>query len=253
MANPTFNNRSLQDENYITEKVNFRTRAKRDLKSGVISRRDGKKLTEAHIIEKVIKVSGIIVADTASGLQSAVDNLLQDTAKVEGNLVVESGRTFKATATDVVIPDRSFSQTMVRFSIDFICSTPFAEGSQLIARNVIASGINTIDLATTISGNYFNRPLISVLLPSGNGVTPITQVEIQNAATANKLTVSGSFNREEEIIFDYDNFRVFVAGTSTDYTGQFDEIEPGSNTFIVTLSGLNDGTVAKLTYNPRYW
>lgn len=253
MADPTFNNLSLQDDTYITEVVNFRTRAPRDLQSGIISRRLGKKLTSTQIVEKVIELRGIILADSADDLQSAVDDLLKSTSKVEGNLVIESGRTYTATIESIQIPDRTFSQTIVPFEIRFVASTPFAVGGVLNPGFVIASGIQNLTVATTISGTVENRPLFNFTLPSGTGVSPINRIDIQNVTTANTVTISGVFQAESLIVVDYDNFLVTSAGISHDYVGQFDSLDPGSNSFIITVSGGNDGIQSTLQYNPRFW
>lgn len=253
MANPMFEGFSLQDDTYITEQVNYRTRAKRRLQTEEIARRIGNKLINSQIQEKVIEITGMIVASTSSGLQSAVDDLQQNLSIVEGDLVIDDGRTFVATCESLNIPDRRFTQTHVRFEAQFVCSQPFATGNQLSGGFVIPSGINSLTISTTISGTVTNRPTLTLVLPSGTGVSPIVEVDVQHVQTANTVTVSGTLNYTNDLVFNYDAFTVSEAGTTKDYVGQFDNLGPGSTSLTVTVSGQNDGIRGLLEYNPRYW
>lgn len=253
MANPTFDGMSLQDSTYITKRVEFRTRAKRALQSNDISRRIGKKFVSQQVQEKVIQVSGIILAANQADLQSAVDALQETTSGIEKALIIEDGRTYYATAERVTIPDQNYTQTMVPFEIQFVAAQPFAIGTLKTVTFVVPSGTSSFDLTTTISGTVPNRPIFRFVTPSGTGTSPVTNVRIQNAATANTLTISGGYNAAESVVVNFDRFLVTVAGINRDYIGQMDDIGPGTVTFTITVSGRNDGIRGSLEYNPRYW
>jgi hypothetical protein len=142
---------------------------------------------------------------------------------------------------------------MVRYSAEFVCAKPYSEGNQQVAGFTIPSGVNSLTIATTISGSAPNRPLITLVLPSGAGVSPIVQIDSQYSTTGNKVTVSGVLTAENTVKLNYDLFLVTVNGSNNDYTGPFDEIKPGSTTFIITVSGQNDGIRGNLSYTPRYF
>lgn len=249
--NITFNGFSLQDSTYITKTVNYRTRAPRKLQSEVISRRLGKKLINTQIQEKIITLQGIIVTDTVSDLQDAVDDLQQNLTEAEGDLIIDSGRTYVATVSKLLIPDRSYNQTTVDFDIEFISTRPFSTSSQHSPGFTIPSGVSSLSITTTLSGTVENRPTISFTLASGDA--NVTAIKITNQATGNDVTVSGAFNSKNEVVFNYDDFNILVDGVDRDYVGFFDSIEPGSNTLDIVVSGVNCGTDGLLSYSPRYW
>lgn len=250
---PTFNGFSLQDSTYITKVVNYRSRATRNLESEIISRRIGKKIVNEQILEKVITIQGIINTASPTALQTAVDNLLQNLSKVESTLVIDTGRMITATATRINIPDRTYSQTMVPFEVEFVAVKPYAEAELEQAHFIVTSGTNSLQINTTISGTVANRPSFSFVLPSGVGTSPVVEIDVQYVGTGNIITASGTFTAEKTLVFNYDNFIVTNDGNNYDYVGQFDDIEPGSASFIVTVSGKNDGIRGTLEYNSRYW
>lgn len=254
MALPTYNNFSLNDETYITETVEHRTRAPRGLESEVVARRMGLKLLNTQIRQKVIQVSGHIIATSASALQSAVDDLHKNVSIVEGDLVIESDRTFVATAERIRVPDRTYNQTISEFEIQFVCTRPYAESSALTAGFVIPSGTQSLTITTNISGSAPNRPVWNFVLPSGvAGNSPVIQIDIQYSDTANTVSVSGTFQVGDTLVANYDRYLVTVNGTNNDFVGQMDEIAAGDATFILTISGRNDGLRGTINYNPRYY
>jgi predicted phage tail component-like protein len=254
MAHPTFENLSLQDSTYITKQVDHDTLPKREIESVHIPRRLGKKLINTEIGEKVIQISGIILADTAEELQSAKDELKKVLNTVEGTLTIEDGRDFTATAERVKIPEKQYTRTVQPFEIQFVCSKPFAEGAQQNTGFVVPSGLFSFTLQTTVSGTVFNRPQFVFTLPSGTGTSPVNIIKLRYYDTANQIVVSGSWTAESEITIDYNNYQITQGGVQLDYTGQFDNIEPGSRTFEITVSGTkNDGTRISMGYRPRYW
>lgn len=253
MAHPTFNGMSLNDSTYITETVEHRTRASRRLESEVISRRVGSALLNTQIQQKVIQVAGTIISTSSSALQSAIDELHRVTAKVEGDLIIESGRTYQATAERIRIPDRKYNQSVTTFDIQFVCVKPYSEGSSQIATIIIPSGDNSATFETTISGSAPNRPSFRFILPSGVGTSPVIQIDVQYSETGNQLTVSGQFDAEATVLLNYDRYLITVDGSNSDFVGQMDDIEAGSATFYISISGQNDGIRCSIEYNPRYW
>jgi len=251
--NPSFNGYSLQSENVITERIEFRTRAKKRLELAEMARRMGKKLIANQLQEKVIQISGRILADTQSDLQSAIDQFHLQLSQNEKQLIIEGSRAYTATVERLSIPDQAYNQTIVPFDVQFVCSEGFSEDSQLSAIVVIPSGTNTKTFGVTISGSVTNRPQFRFVLPSGTGTAPISRIQLTNITTGNSVTVSGTFSFGDEITMDFDNFQVTRSGSIYDYVGSMDDIEPGSNQFTATASGNNTGTQVNLLYNPRYY
>ncbi len=254
MAIPNFNGFDLQDDTYITESVQADIRAKRNIEIAPLPRRIGGKFLNQEIGQKTIQISGVIVTDTEAELRQAKDDLFRYVSSIEGALEVYDGRTYTATAERIDIKEQQYSKTVQPFEIQFVCAKPYAEGVLQNPVFIVASGLFQFILQTTISGTMANRPTFTLTLPSGTGTSPVNIVKVRNLATANEVTVSGSFAAASQIVFNYDRYVITNGGTTLDYVGQMDDIEPGSNTFTIVVSGTkNDGTRVGLQYNPRYW
>jgi predicted phage tail component-like protein len=252
MANPTFNNFSLQDDTYVTKDIQFRD-VNRRIESEEISRRLKNRILNTKVQPKVIMISGIIIANTSSLLQSAVDDLQKNLMNKEGDLVIEDGRTFKATVEDISMPERSYTQTAVEFAVKFVANTPYSISDLKVGTFIIASGINSKTIITTISGTVPNRPVFRFVLPSGVGTSPVFRFDVQNQATGNTVTISGTLTAATELVVNYERFLVTTAAVDKDYVGQMDEFDAGVNTWLITVSGKNDGIRGSLEYNARYW
>ena len=65
MAHPTFNDKSLQDSNFITESVEYRTIPKRSIDPADVTDRPGVKLLATEFKEKMIRLRGRIIGSSA--------------------------------------------------------------------------------------------------------------------------------------------------------------------------------------------
>lgn len=258
MASPTFAGFSLQDENFITERITFKGYADRELVSGKIARREGINLMNTEFGAKEIQIEGRVIASTASELQSLLDNLKKNLTTQEGDLIIETARTFKATVRDVSIPDEHYNQTTVPFEITFLCSNPFSEGTQLSAVTPVISGTFTFSGLVNISGSLFARPSITYTPPSDTGETLIVRIDILHTSTGQAITVSGlgspnSLLYQNEVIVNFDEFTALDGTTERNTGGSFPKWEPGNNNYTFTVSGraFPGGQIA-FTYKPRY-
>lgn len=253
MPIPTFNGYELNTATIIPEKIEHRTRAGRRLESEVISRRMGKKLTNTQLQEKVIQIAGTIIASSPAELQQIVDDIKRNVSDPEGSLVIEAGRTYIATAERILMPDRKYTQTLQDFEIQFVCARPYSEGSVQSATVVIPSGSASLQFTTTISGSAPNRPIFRITLPSGNGISAIVRADVQYGRTANTVTISGQYGVTDTLYLNYDRYLFTKNGINEDFIGLMDEIVAGEATFVLTVSGRNDGTKVSLEYSPRYY
>ena len=192
MANPTFNGFSLQDDNFIAERVTFKGYGDRAMIRANVGRREGIKVLNTEFGEKEIVVEGNIIAASASELQSLLDNMKKSLTGEEASLVIEAGRTFKATVKNTSVPDEHYSQSKAPFSVTFICTDPFAEGAQLTAVTDVLSGIFTLSGLINISGTLFSRPTLTYTpgAPS-SGETLITKLTLTHIASGQTITISG--------------------------------------------------------------
>ena len=258
MGLPTFNTFSFQDSNFIAERIEFKGFAERAVIRGRVGRREGVKLLNSEYGEKEIEISGIVVADSASDLQTKLDGLKKNTQVEEGNLVIEADRTFKATISNLGIPDEHYNQSKAPFSVTFICTNPYAEGTQENATIDVPSGQFTISGTTTISGTFFNRPTITYT-PAGAaaGNTLINSLNIYHIQSGQTVTVSGfgsgtGLDYGDIVTVNFETFASLEGTSEIDNSGAFAKWNTGTNDFTVTSNGAFVGGTITISYQPRY-
>lgn len=258
MANPTFNGFSLNDLNWITERVTFKGYASREVIRGKINRREGVKLLATEFGEKEVKIDGVVIASSATELQELCDNLKRAATAEEGNLIIEQDRTFKATVLQLGIPDEHYNLSKAPFSVTFVCSNPFAEGTQLMVVQNVQSGSFTFSGMVLISGSLFNRPTVEYIPPNSNGNTFILKLTLYHVPTGQETTISGfgsglGLGYQNSVTINYDTFTSLEGSAAIGNSGAFPRWEPGENNYTITASGraFPGGTV-RITYKPRW-
>lgn len=258
MSLPTFNGFDFNDSNFITERVVFKGLAQRSIIRAKINRREGIKLLGNEFGEKEITLGGIAIASSASELQSLLDNMKKLLTAEEGDLVIETGRTFKATVENMGIPDSHYNQTRAPWEVTFVCSDPFAEGSLLTVTIPLVSGTFTISGTVSISGSLFSRPTITIT-PTGasSGNTNIKKMDVYHVQSGQTITLSGFGNAggldyQDAVTINFDNFTTLEGTDELNQSGAFPRWEPGTNQFTITVSGRWTGGNLQLSYRPRY-
>lgn len=258
MALPTFNGFSLQDTNFITERITFRGFANRSMSFAQVNRREGVKLLGSDFTAKEIQIAGVVIASTPSELQTLLDSMKSYLTTAEASLIIETNRTYTASVTALAIPDEHYNQSRAPYEITFTCSKPFAEGTLQTAVIPITSGRFTVSGIVTISGTLFARPSLTYTPPTATGKTLIRRFDLFHSPTSQTTTVSGfgsgtSLDYASTVIINLDTFAATEAGAAIDTSGSFPKFEPGINNFTFTASGraFPGGTLA-ISYQPRY-
>lgn len=259
MANPTFGTFSLQDDNYITTDVEYRTIPARDIVLQDIARKPGKKVISQEFAERHIRIAGWILGDSSSDLIDKIDSLHNNvTRKTAGNLTIDTDRNIETFVASVSITDPHYTQTAVPFQVEFVAAEPFFRGTQQTATITVPSGTgepHTLTTTITISGSVFAEPSIVYNAPGGSGVTTTSGIIIEYGPTSETVTWSGgnaSLAYGNFAKFDYAN-QVLLEGSSVvDPFGVFSRWEPGSTNFTVTFSGQAQGGTIDFIYRPRY-
>lgn len=260
MAYPTFNGFSLQDGNFITERIVFKGYASRGVIRAKVNRREGVKLLATEFGEKEVTIAGVIVGSSASNLQTLLDNMKKSLTEEDGELVIEAGRTFHATVESLAVPDEHYNQSKAPFEASFVLSNPFAEGEQLTVVQNVASGSFTVSGLINISGSLFVRPTIIYTPPSVVGDTYIRRIDMYHVLTGQSIVISGfgsgqlqGLNYQNAVTVNLDNFTVLEGTDEMNTGGSFPKFEPGNNDYTLTASGraFPGGTVSVI-YKPRY-
>jgi len=193
MAYPTFGGFSLQDDNYITTEIEYRTWPTRNTKTDKIAYRPGAKLLDTEFGEKRIILRGFIKGSSESDLQSKMDDFHQNVSEKSQSLIIESGRTFTATASMVSISDPHYAVDIVPFELEFICADPFAYGSSRTVTMTVTSGVGSEDYTVTVSGSVFAEPSITYATVSGvSGSTFIVVLNVGSEIISSPHTGRGN-------------------------------------------------------------
>lgn len=258
MALPTFAGFSLNDSNWITERITFKGYANRDAILAKVNRREGVKLLGTEFGEKEITLEGSVVAASVAELQTLLDNFKKAFTAEEGDLILESNRTFLATVKGLSIPDEHYNQSKAPFMVTFVCSNPFAEGALLTVTMPVTSGVFTFSGTVNVSGTLFARPTI-VYTPGAptTGHSLITKLDLYHVPTGQTLTVSGfgsgtDLGYQNTVTINLDDFTSKEGTTSVGSTGSFPRFEPGINNYTLTASGRFPGGSVSLSYKPRF-
>ncbi len=259
MANlPTFNGFSFNESGLIAERILFKSYAERAITRANINRREGVKLLGSEFGEKEIVIEGKIIKSTSTELQTKVDELKSYLTIEEGDLQIETGRTFAATVKSLVIPDEHYNQSMASYEVTFICSNPYSEGQTISQTYPVTSGLFTLSGNIYVSGTMFTRPTF-VYTPAGaaSGNTNIKNISINHTPTGQTVLVSGFGNGlglsyANPVTINYDTFEATESSTEIDSSGAFSKWEPGTNGFTVTVSGRYPGGSVQVTYRARY-
>lgn len=259
MAHPTFNGFSLQDDNYITSRVEHHTAPSRDFRLAKITAQPGSLQLGEEFNEKRIKVSGHILGDDATDLRSKIDDLNKNVVReVAKTLTIDNNRSYTATCSQSVISDPSYSADYVPFELEFLCTNPFAYGDAQTVNWTVTSGTTSTTKSVTISGSVFAEPTLTFTSTGTSGITTTSGVRVDHTNSGTYTTWSGSVTNPrlsygDFVAFNYQNQTVTTSGVTHDYSGNMlARWEPESNGFTVTFSGTTQGGTLSLTYQPRY-
>lgn len=259
MGYPTFNGFSLNDDNFIAERITFKGMVQ-EIGAQRLNRREGIKLLGTEFGGKEVNITGVLIASSPTDLKSKLDLLKQNLIGDEGNLIMEAGRTYRATLKELVVPDEHYSQSKTDFEVTFLCSDPFATGDELTVTIPIPSGTYTVSGLVNISGTFFARPLITYTPPNppAAGNTSISQLVLLHVPTAQQVTVSGfgsglGLSYANQVLINLDSFQSLEGSSLINNTGGFSLWDPGNNSFTLTASSKPfPGGSLSLTYKPRF-
>lgn len=259
MSNPTFNNFSLQDDNYITSEVQHHSAPNRDVRTGRITGQPGVNQLGEEFVEKRITVRGHILGDGASDLRTKIDNLNKNVVRtVAKTLTVDTGRNYTATCTRSTISDPTYSVDYVPFELEFLCADPFAYGSTQNVTWTVASGTTTVTDTVTISGSMFAEPTLTFTSAGSGGYTTTSGIRVDHSLSGTYVVWSGTNANPtlaygDFVTLNYENQTVTTSGVVHDYFGNMlARWEPEDNGFTVTFSGTTQGGTLQLSYQPRY-
>lgn len=249
-----YGNLDLQTNEIIVSSVQYRQMANRVLNTAQISRRAGEKFLSDDFLTKTIVMNGHVVSTSTSGLIGIIDNMQKNLAIPQQNLQIDSNRIYVATCSKAEFPELNFTRSTTPFNLEFLSTSPYAFGENLSATFTMPSGVLSQVLNLSISGTAFAEPKLNLEVQGIAGNSGITKMIIEHTNTGAEVVISGTFSRNVESVFNYDNATVTLSGLLVDYTGNFDTFPVGDNVLTITFEGANNvGVSGTLSYLPRFY
>lgn len=258
MANITFDGFSLQDDNFITENINYRSLPSRTVETEQIARRAGVRVLNSEYGSRSVKIKGSILADSATELQDKIDDLNRVVSRPSiGTLTIDNIRQGRALVTAHTIGDSMYNQSYAPFDIDLLMPDPFFYGNQQTCSMTVTSGVLSQEFSITISGSYATLPYISFTPPGTTGYTTTSGISIKHIPSQQVITWSGTATQlrlgyGQTLLFDYDTKITTLDSAPVFAEGSYSDWEPETLSFLVTFSGACQGGILDFSYQPRY-
>jgi len=259
------NSLSVQDTNYITSDIIYRSSPSKSLNILQKSRNDGFVLQSMYYTEKNISVSGNINCSTEADLKTKIDTLKEYTSSRNFNVDIDdAGNTmrFVCSLESLNIPEKHYNITNVPYNIILKCQ-PFGKyttattDSNTITNASASPYLNTIDP----TGSVAPKPVLKWTVATGTPTTPITQIVFTNTTTGDAITVAGlALDAVGDYLeIDCENLTVMVshdsgAKTAIDYTGVIPSFVIGSNSYSMlrTGGGASFSILQTIVYYPTF-
>jgi hypothetical protein len=262
----SINGLNIQDTNYITENITYRSNPSKTLNTFQKSRNDGFVLQSQYYTEKSISVSGNINCSTEADLKTKIDTLKEAVAgDDEFNVDIDdAGNTMRFTCVleSLSIPEKHYHITNVPFSLSLKCQ-PFGKATTATTSSNSITNASSSPYVVTINptGSIAPKPTIKWEIITSTPSADITQIVFTNSNSGDTITIS-SLTLDavgDYLEIDCENMTSKVsynggAETDIDYTGVFPSFATNTNSISTTLTGGGASFVVKqtLSYYPKY-
>lgn len=193
---------------------------------------DGYKIKPKRLI-----VEGVLTADSASDLESAIDQMKYTLLQSQKTLTYtkQNGVVLQtiASCTNITIKRLPYHITYVPVSIEFTILSPFLYGVNVTEVTNYGNTSNFSGTCTVIKWDYEAYPVCYITYNSASSCTSLS-LDIGGA----EITINKTFSNGDIIIIDSKNKLVTVNSVSgQDYEGEFQTLPLGDVPYSVTSDG----------------
>ena len=248
---------SLQSTNIISERVLADSCPVRDLRSFSAPLADGGAVVGDNFGERHIRVFGIIKADTAAELETAMDEMKRRLSALEGNLDYTLNSTTKRCTATLKNTDRVFDRrqsyhiSFCPFELDFVTFDPYWKGLEYTSQSYLTQTnlVQNVEIENT--GEWDAR---GVYIFTINAESGITKLNLKSNTNSDEIEIepSGGFSAGDVLIIDGETQTVTLNGTEIDYDGVFPVINYLNNSFAVTWTGTSLTYDLTIKYKKSY-
>lgn len=206
-----------------------------------LANEDGGVEVDRRLSNKIIPMQGWFKADTVALMDDKIDDFLRNMNKTQRPFIVGWGsgsRTFTATPQNIQIA-RPKGLNLANYSLEMATAQSYGlnDDSEVLLNTTItsSSSSDTID----VGGSYKAQPTIIITVSSVTGGTS-QAISVTNGKTFAGITVTRTWAASDTLEIDSLNKTVLVNDSIVDFSGNFPEYQPGSQTF-----QYNDGFTAR--------
>lgn len=233
----SFRGYGLQNSNIITSRM--RGKLIKDIKADRKPNSDGRIVLGDYYDNYDIVLEGRLRVDSAGSLDSLVDEFRKNISVPNGNLdiILDNGikRRWLCHKVDEQIGrrDEPYHITTCPFRVAFKCYNPFGQA--------LTYDANTYDVATLgfsevleNNGTAKGKPIWILLINAASGITGIN---IKNNSTDEEIEITETIQAGDSVEFNGETLQVLLNSVGVEWSGKFPHLQPGSNSYSVTVSG----------------
>ncbi len=230
-TNVTFNSNDLQTEYIITADIAHFSIPQKDAQAYALAHANKSALPFINYPGKMITITGKLLGDGVTDLDSRIDTFKNYFHTKDGNLDIDynSGtRRYVCTLVGLDI-DRPGGLAYANFTAQFFCTIPFGMATSATTANTENNMTGATDSWTHsyVGTAPYQLPVVTITIDSGTGLDG--HLTISNNANGQGITIIGqTFVATDVIVIDSKNRTVKLNGTEIDFLGSFPELAPGS-------------------------
>jgi len=239
-ANIEFNGYSLQSTNIVTSNLYRDHAPRRNLKSVVKPRTHGKTILNDTQEYKIIKLDGMIKADTACELDTLIDTIKKNLIGPNGNLDIKNTcDVTKRYIATLINGDTMFKRpgnyiTICPFTFRFACYDPFAKSINYISSSLFGETSLSKSETVSVDGSFEAEAVLVFII---NSATAVSKITFTNDTRSEAIEIEQTFTASDILIIDGENKQVTLNGSEIDYNGVFPVFDVGSNSYTIDVIG----------------
>ena len=230
----------------------------REIIGARVPRGDGEYINGDFWRQKVIEVRGFVKKDSAEELDMYLDTIRKNLREREGFLDITrhgTARRFIGTlinAEELFADRQGYHITFCPFVAKFLCKTPFGMDRTYTTstftfdsspRNETIQNIGTIEA----------QPVFIFIFDSATSITAVNIKRLDSEGdTVEEIEFADSIAAGDILKFDSENKTVMLNGENVVYTGSFPELDIGSNTIQLSVTGSSFSATTTVKFKNRY-
>lgn len=252
-----FNGYSLQTTDRISSRVLFDSMPTRDIRAFRAPLADGGDVIGDNFGIRQVSVQGILKADTAAELETAIDTFKRNMAESEGELLITMVSDTRRCYATLVNSDKIFDGrdhyhiTFVPYKLIFRSYDPYWTDLSYTSESFLGQVILSQNIEIENTGAYTARGVAIITI---NSETDLTVINLSSNTNQDEMeiTPSGGFTAGDILKIDGENKSVTLNGTEIDYNGVFLDFDYGTNSIALDFTATAADYDITLKYKKTY-